>query len=93
MSDFDSDRLASIEATLQEIKTDLALLAQRHEDIGELKRAVFGNGNTGIRLTVDRLKQADVRRRWHFGVVYGALVAVGVKLAYDIISAIGGMSP
>lgn len=49
-------------------------------------RTLFGDGTDGypgLHKKVDRMEQIEVRRKWHFGVLYTAIVSGAIKAVYD----------
>lgn len=55
----------------------------------EHHRTLFGNGtegNQGLRVDMDRIKQVENSRKAHFLIIYTALVGGAFKAAYDWIT-------
>lgn len=65
------DRLVRLETILLAVK----------EDTDHIRDALFGNGQPGIKVRLDRLEQDANRRRWQVHTVSAAVIgAVGMYL-------------
>lgn len=59
------------------------------ERLGEHHRTLFGNGtdgNQGLRVDVDRIKQAENSRTWHIRTLWVGIVATAIKGVWDAIT-------
>lgn len=59
----------------------------------EHHETLFGNGsegNQGLRLDVDRLKQDRLSKDKHFFILYTSAIGLGLKAAWEWISSRGG---
>jgi len=48
-----------------------------------LKHTVYGNGQVGLKMKVDRLEGAEARRAWTVRTLVAAVIAIVVKLATE----------
>lgn len=69
------------------------LMEVTHQDVKDIKKCVFGNGNVGLKLKVDRLEQENViseklrakQSAWMiaaFAVLFGGLVTTTLKMFF-----------
>jgi hypothetical protein len=78
----------------EELKDILGLIVKPIVDLQqEHHKTLFGNGsegNQGLRVDVDRLKQDTARKDKHFFILYGSGVGLALKAGWDWISGRGG---
>lgn len=53
-------------------------IIERHEKL------FFGDGNAGMLTKIDRQEQVEEGRRWHFRVIWTAIVAMMFKIVHDL---------
>lgn len=73
-------RLGRIEGDIATLKV---LFTEQARGVNEMlachERTLYGNGDPGLRVTVDRLTQAYRRRDWQGKAIWGAVVAAMVS--------------
>ena len=77
----------------EELREMLKLTIKPIDDLlQEHHRTLFGNGtegNQGVRVDVDRIKQNERRADKHFWVLYPSIIAFGLKAVWDIVTTRG----
>lgn len=77
----------------EELKEMLGLIIKPIEELlQEHHSTLFGNGsdgNQGLRVDVDRLKQSETRKDKHFWVLYAGVIGAIFKVFWDWISSRG----
>lgn len=54
-----------------------------NHSLTNLKHTVYGNGQVGLKMKVDRLEGAESRRAWTVRTLVAAVIAIIAKLATD----------
>jgi len=81
-----TDRLKEVETGLtslvvitKECNKNVNRMLEKHENIiqGE-------GGNPGLKTKIDRLEQSEKKRAWHFRTIWGGMVAMVMKVVYDM---------
>jgi hypothetical protein len=80
---------------LSEIYTELKLLRQEMEimntltakRLAQLDGFVFGNGQVGAKVRLDRLEQINTRHKWVAGVIGSTTLILVVKAAWALVVA------
>jgi len=57
----------------------IAHLEAETENRARVSKILFGNGEPGIDKRLDRLEQDERRRKWHFGVLWVAVISATVS--------------
>jgi len=79
------DRIRSVETTLtklcvtmESVDANQTKLLEKHD------KTLYGNGKTGLDTRVDRIEQVEKGRKWNLRVVWGAIVGLCGRIAYDV---------
>lgn len=76
--------------TLGDIKTTLALMNERDEQRKELVASIAkdiwgGDGEVGIKMTLDRHNEFITRIKWFFSAISTVIVGILVKIGWDVV--------
>jgi hypothetical protein len=81
------DRLSNIQLDVRELHSDHRNLSEKVDDVRDeiekFNHTINGNGTPGMKVEIDRLKQAEARRRWLNRAVIGTVLSIIVWLVTE----------
>lgn len=86
--------VSGVKEAVAEMRGELRAHAKRIEElVADHHDTLYGNGRPGLKTSVDRLEQAEIRRSSHLKWIWGVIGAIAAKIGIDFVSRGGGGGP